>query len=83
MTAERDPNLGFGIRRPVATPKQVAAEPVPFPQKTAALAQESFFADWRDRLARNTARRSDSRWEPLTWVHAADAPPEPPVTDRY
>jgi len=30
---------------------------------------ESGFPDWRDRLARNLSRRSDGRWEPLTFVH--------------
>jgi hypothetical protein len=57
---------------PVATPTQVAAEPAPFPSTTAAWPVETFFPDWRRRLIRNLSRRSDSRWDPLTWVHAAE-----------
>lgn len=57
-------------RSPVATPGQVASEPAPFPSKTAACPAETFYPDWRLRLTRNLSRRSDSRWEPLTWVHA-------------
>jgi hypothetical protein len=34
---------------------------------------ESWHADWRARLTRNLSRRSDGRWEPLTWFHAAMA----------
>ena len=42
----------------------------PFPSMTTNAPVESGFPDWRARLARNLARRSDGRWEPLTWVHA-------------
>jgi len=59
-------------RSPVATPRQVAAEPPPFPAKTAACPLEAFYPDWRQRLTRNLSRRTDSRWDPLTWVHAED-----------
>ena len=43
----------------------------PFPAKTLAAPVETFFLDWRRRLKRNLSRRSDSRWDPLTRVHAA------------
>lgn len=56
-------------RQPTASPEEVAAEPAPFPVKTLELPIESFVPDWRRRLARNLARRSDARWEPLTRVH--------------
>lgn len=58
------------------TEDQLAREPVPFPSKTEAAPLEAGFVDWRDRLTRNFARRSDGRWEPLTWVYAAAAPPQ-------
>lgn len=56
-------------RLPTASPAEVAAEPTTFPVMSADFPVESFFPDWRSRLARNLARRSDSRWEPLTRVH--------------
>ena len=60
------------------TQAQLARQPDPFPSTTAEAPIESGFADWRARLARNMARRSDGRWEPLTWVHAAsERLPEP------
>jgi len=49
------------------TKAQLARQPRPFPVATTA-AVESGFTDWRDRLTRNLARRSDGRWEPLTRV---------------
>ena len=58
-----------------ASAAQMAAQPAPFAVKTAAEPVESGFPDWRARLTRNLARRSDGRWEPLTWVH-------PPVADQ-
>lgn len=61
-------------RQPTAWPEKVAAEPAPFPVKTVDLPIESFFSDWRRRLARNLARRSDARWEPLTWLHRREKP---------
>ncbi|HXT14916.1 MAG TPA: hypothetical protein VN706_04760 [Gemmatimonadaceae bacterium] len=60
------------VRSPTATPAQVACEAAPFPVKTPANPIETLFPDWRQRLGRNLSRRSDSRWEPLTWVHPAD-----------
>jgi len=62
-------------RLPTATPLEVSAEPDAFPVPTASKPVETFFPDWRRRLARNLSRRSDSRWEPLTWVHADVKPP--------
>jgi hypothetical protein len=62
------------MRSPTATPEEVAGEPAPFPSKTIDAPIESFFPDWRLRLNRNLSRRSDSRWEPLTRVHATEAP---------
>jgi len=66
---------------PIATPGQVASEPVPFPSKTAAAPIESFFPDWRRRLVRNLSRRNDSRWDPLTWVHAVEEAPAHEVSN--
>ena len=57
----------------MATREEVSREPAPFPSKKDALPLEAGFPDWRMRLVRNLARRSDSRWEPLTYVHADDA----------
>ncbi len=58
------------VRRPLATPEETAAEPAAFPLQTEASPCESAFVDWRERLTRNLSRRSTSRWEPLTYVHA-------------
>ena len=71
MSDERNLESRSSVRSPLATPEEVAREPAPFPSVTAALPVETFYPDWRRRLVRNLARRSDSRWEPLTWVHAA------------
>lgn len=58
-------------RSPRATPAQVGSEPEPFPSTTAERPETSWQRDWRERLTRNLSRRSDGRWEPLTWTHAA------------
>lgn len=58
------------VRGPLATPEERAAGPAPFPIATAEMPLESAYPDWRRRLAGNLSRRSDSRWEPLTYVHA-------------
>lgn len=63
---------------PLATPDAVAREPAPFPRTTDDLPEETGFADWRRRLTSNLSRRSDGRWAPLTWTHAADTPAEQP-----
>jgi hypothetical protein len=70
MRGERSPGRRSSMRSPTATPEEVGAEPAPFPSKTVAAPVETFFLDWRRRLNRNLSRRSDSRWEPLTRVHA-------------
>jgi hypothetical protein len=66
----------YGVRMPTASPAEVAAEASPFPVTTPGQPLEAFFPDWRQRLARNLSRRSDSRWEPLTWIHCG---PEGPL----
>lgn len=70
MTSSRDPGRRSAVRSPTATLAAVASEPAPFPPTTDATPVETFFPDWRRRLIRNLSRRNDSRWEPLTWVHA-------------
>lgn len=52
---------------PLATPEAVSHEPSPFPGATID-AREVMREDWRQRLTRNLARRSDGRWEPLSRV---------------
>ena len=37
---------------------------------------EAAYPDWRRRLTRNLARRSDGRWDPLTYLTPARAAPE-------
>ena len=59
------------IRQPHATAAAVAAEPPPFPRVTADMPHEYGYDDWRERLERNLSRRSDGRWDPLTYVGAA------------
>lgn len=51
---------------------QLAAEPAPFPSMTAEAPVEIAYADWRERLGRNFARHAEGRWEPLTYVGAAN-----------
>ncbi|HYD52842.1 MAG TPA: hypothetical protein VEA99_09455 [Gemmatimonadaceae bacterium] len=58
-------------RAPLATPAQTATEVPAFPVPTVELPLQSLFGDWRQRLTRNLSRRSDSRWDPLTYLHAA------------
>jgi hypothetical protein len=72
MIDKENPDFRASVRYPVASPQEVASEPAPFPVKTPELPSESLFPDWRRRLLRNLSRRSDSRWEPLTWVHRTD-----------
>ena len=64
------------VHGPLATAEAVAREPAPFPRTTKDVPEETGFADWRRRLTSNLSRRSDGRWAPLTWTHAADAPAE-------
>ena len=66
----RDEGPRPGLHGPLATPEATANEPAPFPKTTNELPNETAFPDWRDRLTANLSRRSDGRWEPLTWTHA-------------
>jgi len=65
----RDAHRTFA-RLPLATHSEIAKEDAAYPRTDAARPNESLFPDWRVRLARNLARRSDGRWDPLTYVHA-------------
>jgi hypothetical protein len=60
------------ITHPLQTPEELAREPAAFPQRSTTQPFETGYPDWRGRLTRNLARRSDGRWEPLTHVHATD-----------
>ena len=71
MTWDEWPRPSHGAHESM---QQVAKRPAPFPLTTAVAQLESGFADWRERLTRNLARRSDGPWEPLTWIHARTAP---------
>ena len=66
----RDAHRRF-VRGPLATPSEIASEDPAYPVTDAARPSEWSFSDWRERLARNLSRRSDGRWEPLTYVHNA------------
>lgn len=37
---------------------------------------EVAYPDWQQRLSRNLSQRSDARWEPLTYLTPAPAPPD-------
>jgi hypothetical protein len=65
--------MSRGLHEPLATQGAIALEPAPFPRVTEAAPEETAFLDWRARLTRNLARRSDGRWDPLTRVHRAGA----------
>jgi hypothetical protein len=71
MTDEMNEDEGRRSRTPfqppLATPAQVAAEPSAFPVQSKGDTEEVFFTDWQKRLTRNLARRSDGRWEPLSY----------------
>jgi hypothetical protein len=54
----------------LASPAEVAKEPQPFPTPTAEKTVERGYDDWRARLTRNLARRTDGRWDPLTHLEA-------------
>jgi hypothetical protein len=66
----RDSHLLY-IRGPLETPSEIARQDPAYPDTDVARPDESLFADWRTRLARNLSRRSDGRWDPLTFVHDA------------
>ena len=69
-TRGRDDAPRSRVHGPLATAEAIANEPAPFPSKTKAAPCETCFPDWRRRLTRNLSRRSDGRWEPLTFTHA-------------
>ena len=68
------------LHAPLETPEAIARGPVAFPEMTQEAPQETLFADWERRLTRNLSRRSDGRWDPLTWTHASESSP-PSVID--
>jgi hypothetical protein len=59
------------MRRPLATPSEIARQDPAYPSRDVARPNESLYADWRERLVRNLSRRSDGPWDPLTYVHDA------------
>ena len=61
------------IHEALATPEALGTEPAPFPKTTSERPLESAFADWQRRLTGNLSRRSDGRWDPLTWIHGKEA----------
>ncbi len=63
---------------PLASPPAVASEPRPFPRGNTDVLDEVWYADWRRRLTRNLASRSDGRWEPLTHFERRPTPDEIP-----
>ena len=63
-------------RDPLASPAAVASEPHPFPRGSTETPNEVWYADWRRRLTRNLASRSDGRWEPLTHFEPTLTPDE-------
>jgi hypothetical protein len=65
------------LRGPLAAADVIANEPAPFPKTTTEAPFESVYVDWRERLTANLSRRSDGRWEPLTWIHGAMRDPSP------
>jgi hypothetical protein len=66
----RDRHPSF-MRGPLATPSEIARQEPAYPCRDAESPDESLFVDWRERLARNLSRRSDGRWDPLTYTHDA------------
>lgn len=65
------------IHDPLETSEAIARAPVPFPVATREAPLETLFPDWERRLTRNLSRRSDGRWDPLTWTHAVASSPPP------
>lgn len=73
----REDAVRHRVHGPLASPEAIAKEPAAFPATTGEEPHETGFTDWRHRLTGNLSRRSDGRWTPLTWTHAAEPPPEP------
>ena len=67
MTADEERRSKTPAQPSLATPAQVAAEPAPFPSRSQGETEEVLYVDWQRRLTRNLARRSDGRWEPLSY----------------
>ena len=67
MTADEERRSRTAPQPSLATHAQVAAEKPPFPLRSEGDTEEVFYTDWQLRLARNLARRSDGRWEPLSY----------------
>ena len=63
--------MNLGSHAPLAAQEAIALEAAPFPRTTDTAPEETGFVDWRVRLTRNLARRSDGRWDPLTRVHSS------------
>jgi hypothetical protein len=55
------------VQPSLATHADGGAEPPPFPARKEGQTEEVFFSDWQRRLSRNLSRRSDGRWEPLSY----------------
>jgi hypothetical protein len=66
----RDSHPSF-TRGPLERPSSVASQDPAYPRTDAESPNESLFVDWRARLARNLSRRSDGRWDALTYTHDA------------
>jgi hypothetical protein len=75
----RDDASRHPLHAPLETPEAIARGPVAFPVMTREAPEETFFADWERRLTRNLSRRSDGRWDPLTWTHATEPSPPPAI----
>jgi len=54
-------------RQPRASAEAIEAEAQRFPRATPELPNEHGHDDWRERLVRNLSRRSDGRWDALTY----------------
>lgn len=59
-----------------ATSDAGAVDVVPSSPSVTAGAHEVAYPDSQPRLSRNVSRRSDARWEPLTYLAPAPAPPD-------
>jgi hypothetical protein len=55
------------VQPSLATHAEGIAETSPFPHRAEGQTEEVFFPDWQRRLSRNLSRRSDGRWEPLSY----------------
>ena len=67
MTPDDERRSRTPVQPSLATHAEGMAEPPPFPLRVDGDTEEIFFADWQRRLSRNLSRRSDGRWEPLSY----------------